>query len=134
MDKEVYELCKQVYEATKWVDEDWKQPYMYIIEGETEIKYSPSWFSHLSFSVKNPIKFEKVPLYTSDYLLEKLPKKLRIMEVTYWLTLSPMDKNDWGVSYEHDDTLTYSDTFHFANTPLKALLKLCLALKDAGEL
>lgn len=67
--------------------------------------------------------------YTSDYLLEKLPD---------WANLQKIG-NDTGAyiaSYDAGRTFSNGDTelAGRADTPLKALLKLVIALDDAGEL
>lgn len=94
-DNELFELCKQVYEATGW-------------------------------------DYQNGAVYTSDYLLEKLPKKVEGADWSYWLTLSPMDGESWDADYEFEDTEPRH--FEYADTPLKALLKLTLALHEAGVL
>lgn len=116
MDEELIALSKKVYEITGW------NPHKGYV----------NWFRKIVVSNKDRYSKPIAPKYNSDYLLEKLPTKLKIMSTSYWLTLSPMDKQTWGVSYDHDDTLQYSDTFVYADTPLKALLKLTIALYDAG--
>lgn len=96
-ENEVFELCKQVYEATGWNPTDWQHG---IENGQ--------------------------PLYTSDYLLDKLPKFIDDRR----LTLQPVIGNRWDASYdlinEADDSIYDS----FAKTPLKALLKLSIELHE----
>lgn len=102
---ELFELCKEVYEKTGWV----------------EIGYS-----------KMEIKENGYPLYTSDYLLEKLPYKLgeSIPPNTQWLKVSK------GAGSYISCYGTVQDALYLtrSNTPLKALLKLTLKLHEAGEL
>ena len=103
-DQELFELCKEVYERTGWQPTDWQH-------GDEDGQ----------------------PLYTSDYLLEKLPNKIKGKHSTGWLTLSPMDKETWGAGYEADHTEHIDDyKLEWSDTPLKALLKLVIALDDAG--
>lgn len=111
MDQELFELCKEVYERTDLVgDAIWP-------DGEY-----------------------RTPLYTSDYLLEKLPNQIEKDGVFYELIMRlPLD--DYRFHYWSDakrerlltDNLG-SGFVAVSNTPLKALLKLTLALHEAGEL
>lgn len=111
---ELFELCKQVYDATGWT------PPRKSERGTWKI------------------------LYTSDYLLEKLPKfleretrhgritgsgesidmRLQLREVGY----------EWEADYYHEESYTQEYGNILTTTPLKALLKLTLALNEAGEL
>ncbi|WP_160665120.1 hypothetical protein [Pseudarthrobacter sp. ATCC 49987] len=66
-----------------------------------------------------PIGANTVPLYTSDYLLEELPWGYGVRKYPeYYLAFS----------WDNDNRYVESET------PLKALLKLTIALHDAGEL
>ena len=91
---ELYELCREVYEKTGWKPTDWQHG---IEDGQ--------------------------PLYTSDYLLEKLPETYNKQELTLWRS----GVSSWRAGYS--PTESYRD-----DTPLKALLKLTIALSEAGEL
>ncbi len=109
MDDELFELCKEVYEKTRWNDES--APLVRFEEKDS-----------------NTV----APLYTSDYLLEKLPRQIK---EHYHITLQFIVLGEpFCASY--DSSLDPLDTLHerFADTPLKALLKLTLALHEAGEL
>lgn len=105
MDTELFELCKSVFEKTGWDDD----------------KLLPKGIpAHLGYC----------PLYTSDYLLEKLPKRIEKAGGVYWITISPMDRQGtWGVSYESNPD-EENMLFNFADTPLKALLKLTIELAE----
>jgi hypothetical protein len=107
LDPELFELCKEVYEKTGWT------PTGYTAPDDTK--------SIMSMK----------PLYTSDYLLEKLPNNIENTEGIHklWLTISPMDKGAWSAAYELFDTSEY---VCWSDTPLKSLLKLVIALDDAG--
>ena len=104
--RELFELCKQVYEATGWKGLGRR----YINE---------------------PLeKDDWIPIYTSDYLLEKLPKSLN----RYGLfELAPTRAETmWSAGYWTNDRL---ETFSvIGDTPLKALLKLTLNLHEEGIL
>ena len=116
---ELFELCKQVYEATGWEQEP-DVSYLY--------KY---WDNHDELCV---ISIEEaddslVPAYTSDYLLEKLPATVK----------NDFDGgNDYIILYKKGKSwyADYMGQFkrQKSDTPLKALLKLTIALSEAGEL
>jgi hypothetical protein len=133
MDKELFELCRETYEKTGWKDtlETIVQnpgPQREIVNTEG---YRDVYGLNYGFDA---------PLYTSDYLLNKLPiskKKwngypsqaiigLQLIKKSKGSKLLKMDH--WEASYWK--TRTYA----IADTPLKALLKLTIALHDAGEL
>lgn len=101
MDNELFELCKEVYEATGWNDE--KAPLVQF----------------------NPHPESVAPDYTSDYLLEKL-KDNKYPELS---RLFQLEGDDIWLAYADEGRFT-----EHADTPLKALLKLTLALHEAGEL
>jgi len=124
MDKELFELCKEVYEITEWETErfywsDTRNPDKYIesLRKLQIIDYKPRWLNGKDNEDKHV-----VPLYTSDYLLEKLPN-----------TSYQMDVTSAGVKLTSFYTDEKWETVH-SDTPLKALLKLTLALHKAGEL
>jgi hypothetical protein len=103
-DTELFQLCKKVYELTKWVPEE----YAYELSDD----------------------FEWQQLYTSDYLLEKLPRYYEegMLELS---TRQSEYRNGWIALYVDEDSepLEMQAT---SDTPLKALLKLVIALKEAG--
>lgn len=122
MDQELFELCKEVYKRTKWLGGNggfmwvqWQEDSAWLLEPSSKSgKTCHDWF----------------PFYTSDYLLEKLKNKYPSVELVelnghmqrigrgpHWRAAA-----SWGTAkYDKD-------------TPLKALLKLVIALDDAGEL
>lgn len=123
MDNELFELCKQVYEKTGWGA--WSQP-----DGDSD--QTESYWKHLDGETENEAfksaehsKWSKAvwiaPLYTSDYLLEKLP----------WSTVCSGPNEGMFGSWMNGKP---KETFNEADTPLKALLKLTLALHEAGQL
>lgn len=108
-DTELFELCKEVYKRTGWSN---TEKYYWSTEGNGP----------------HPIKHNllpNTPLYTSDYLLDKLPKRTDDIRDTAMLGRAT-DNIGWSVVYQ--------DIVCLANTPLKALLKLIIALDDAKEL
>lgn len=109
---ELYELCKEVYNRTKWRDTD------YIIEENVNGE------GYITTEFYRKSEAYVAPLYTSDYLLGKLPKN---SDEGYPLTMSCIE--EWRFYYWGDVIIEGK-----SDTPLLALLKLCLALKEAGEL
>lgn len=116
MDKELFELCKEVVERTEW--------------GGTDYFYCSGNVIHRTQLDDDDFLGEVIPLYTSDYLLEKLP---RIITDHYYLTITP-SKQHWYAAYSQYAMGKEVKFNNQADTPLKALLKLTIALNDAGEL
>lgn len=107
---ELYELCKEVYGRTGW-------------DGEGVWGTLPQDFG----------KDAQARLYTSDYLLEKLPSPLIFNgnDCAIEVRRTKKDKYMWSANIRH----SYGQYFkQIADTPLKALLKLTVALSEAGEL
>lgn len=113
MDNELFELCKEVYKRTGWGDDD----LYYYTEKTFEWRIVNEQATH-----------DDIPLYTSDYLLEKLPHFIKLEQASGGYT-----PNGWYAekirSQDHDYKASVK-----ADTPLKSLLKLTLALHEAGEL
>lgn len=109
------DLCKEVYEHTGWKPTDWQH-------GDEDGQ----------------------PLYTSDYLLEKLPptyyngrykdnRKNDDVKNIYWIQVERIGAGGWLASYKcGTDESKWFASIHLS--PLKALLKLTIALSEAGEL
>lgn len=112
VDTELFELCKEVYETTG-------------VGNDAEAKFLLEWRVH-SRVTREPVSYsqEQYPIYTSDYLLEKL----RLSETSTQPQIELI-----GNSYNWKAYRGYCSP-GIADTPLKALLKLTLALHDAGEL
>jgi len=116
---ELYKLCKEVYEKTGWFGTD-----EHI---RTEFPTPRTVHSNgKPYEIKD--KLTNIPLYTSDYLLEKL--------YAYKPSMFVMDDGSWCVMptdklADHRASVVLARN---ADIPLKALLKLCLALSAAGEL
>lgn len=120
MDEEIFKLCKEVYKRTEWRDVE----YLYFNSvGGWVLEHHGSQDEANETLENEPGDW--LPLYTSGYLLEKLPKSINGRQLNGW--------------YE-DDCTTYGygqdvTVWHYeADTPLKALLKLTIALHEAGEL
>ncbi|RAN77980.1 hypothetical protein B5P43_18285 [Bacillus sp. SRB_336] len=114
MDQELFELCKEVYERTGW----------------NEMKFFHSKYGLLYITQLPSITDgddEFTPSYTSDYLLEKLPEIVTTRGSSDFLHL----KKSHG---EYHAYYSFKRRNPTSDTPLKALLKLVIALDDAGEL
>lgn len=113
-DPELFELCKEVYKRTGW---ETGQPGYYR---ENEVVGTSSEGSFL----KTATNRETLPLYSSDYLLEKLP----------FPTELGRDSFAWIGKWEQGaGSAPKRQVWERANTPLKALLKLVIALHEAGD-
>lgn len=132
MDNELFELCKEVYKRTKWDGND------LLHRLGDEVFYRELFDSDVD--EKHP-RESYYPLYTSDYILEKLPKFVEgEKHSSHLLCLQP---NPIGAGFQAmyhlsiaRPTSTSQNTkyMHTADTPLKALLKLTIALHEGGEL
>ena len=119
---ELFELCKEVYGRTGWADGDsslqWWLKYFYA-EGKHDLKL-------VRVEDEKEIGKYDVPLYTSDYLLEKLP---------YWVSVTKEGKYAAiPKGHQYSAQIVNEAPVIYSNTPLKALLKLTIALSEAGEL
>lgn len=135
-DQELFELCKQVYEATGWKDDSIDYYMRFHKPAKRAFKVNRWEYDEDSrryhgapaaeqFREEN----EVAPLYTSDYLLEKLPVHVddgvRVQNLVQEVeTYYPyrQKNNVYSAYYKGSDFNEYSDT------PLKALLKLTIAL------
>jgi len=126
---ELFELCKEVYEKKPgWITGDW---FLQDPDGKIIGKAHPA-IRHMDREWKNGYRTD-VPLYTSDYLLEKLPESIKIENSFYaWLSMDNLGEDGWQFSYRMGNDKPFHKTV--ADTPLKSLLKLTLALHEAGEL
>lgn len=130
-DTELFDLCKEVYKRTRWGK---------LGDKNTDFRFSMNDQERIVPRHQigdGTVYLNSTPLYTSDYLLEKLPKEVAKKGIHWYLTISSRSTTDtWMADYEYDE---YDDRYYFfdtnsADTPLKALLKLVIALDDAGEL
>lgn len=109
MDTELFELCKEVYKLfPKWEDKTLRA------------------FNYDGRIINPPMAWQEphTPLYTSDYLLEKLQRP----DLIAHFEQIPITGDLWYVEMQHANLNGIASTF------LKALLKLTLALHEAGEL
>lgn len=140
-DKELFELCKQVYEATKW-DDTHEHFYQVLIRedsvwqgGAIQVKTT---YEADSQKVKKQIAYSRLaPLYTSDYLLEKLPPVIQdpddkiFKHIQMWVNGDKSTHAGYVEPYAHGDKVTYAQE---SDKMRKTLLKLTLALHESGEL
>ena len=135
---ELFELCKQVYEATGLAD---TIDYFYLKNnGDYNVdRASHTQVDHNWWKLGGEVPARCFPLYTSDYLLEKLPAHF------YGGTIAMTAETDEGptrYSFFYEDNHETAQVVHCENvrlqgwhdTPLKALLKLTISLSEAGEL
>lgn len=132
---ELFELCKEVYERfPEWgfkVEEldyffppknrptEWRKTTGYARKPVHRV----DWFAkHTDWEI------DGIPLYTSDYLLEKLPIYTVITK-----RLIQEEGRDFSVRFTVSSDHESGKVF-YSDTPLKALLKLVLALKENGEI
>lgn len=123
MDEELLELYKQVYEATKFETGEWFEITENLIVTD-EDKYIME-----QDTVDTPYDF--TPRYTSDYLLEKLATPLIFdnNDCAIEVRRTKGDKYKWSANIRH----SYGQYFkQVSDTPLKAILKLVIALGNAG--
>lgn len=119
---ELYRLCKDVYRRTKWDDycEYWSFGGEYTVDKD----------SMTSIETQTAI----IPLYTTDYLLEKLSAITDHVSVQrsnkISIDASNDEKGNWYAHYWFKSRRVQVKS----DTPLKALLKLTIALSEAGEL
>lgn len=111
----LFKLCKEVYRRTGWRP-DYREVKKFDRDGGIVAQ---------EFLYNN----DHTPLYTSDYLLEKLPATIK----------NEFDGGDDYLILYKKNSSWYADYMgQFlrcnADTPLKALLKLTIALSEAGEL
>ena len=128
MDNELFELCREVYEKTGFND---TAKWLCLLNDHSD---TPNYEVEDSPIVADYITNGNIPLYNSDYLLEKLPNKVMYDTVYGYLTLNFDDCPAvlWTAQYENGGSEEpYSGE---SDTPLKSLLKLTLALHSAGQL
>ena len=140
MDTELFELCKEVYKRTGWELEDgilvdyrfggtYKNDFMNKKLSVWKKQLEEYKEAYKVSDAKASEQFAFAPLYTSDYLLEKLPK-----------TRMDSDYNgNWNMGIQwHSEEKGWNyfvGAFNgYGDTPLKALLKLSIALDNAKEL
>lgn len=130
-DQELFELCKEVYERLPCWDNTEKCYAYYAPQYETE-----KIWQIIPLHEDNVDDVDEWhPLYSSDYLLEKLPKSIDNGELNWLDIYHEAEPDCWRAGYEYGKSENWGDSYDVVSeTPLKALLKLVIALADAGEL
>lgn len=137
---ELFELCKQVYEATGWDDTD--KVFSKVINRRagsvTSVGRGYKATRKTDGYVVRVVRRDNrqkytIPLYTSDYLLEKLPffheywnggNEAGYLTVKHWAVRSEAGYWEENGDRKPDNKFTSG----YADTPLEALLKLTLKL------
>lgn len=114
MDNECFELCEEVYKRLP----EWG------VEGAVDKSFEggqvfDGWITGFT------------PLYTSDYLLEKLPGSIYLKHVDEEHSIN--GDTFWKAGFQSHLHRIMVDG-EGCDTPLKALLKITIALHNAGEL
>ena len=118
MDEELFDLCEQVYGITNWGLESGM---MHVSDGFVVCR---DYRHGVGFFPKNG----DFPLYTTDYILKKLPL---LIERYGRFELTPMMRNTrWSAGYWTDNRLETLSAVNY--TPLKALLRLVIMLNNKG--
>lgn len=125
--EELFELYKQVYEATGLADTiDYfylKNNGDYSVQRANHIQVDHNWWK---LDCEVPTKC--FPLYTSDYLLKKLPKTILSI---YALVLQPGEHVTTAGYYEPDGQAGIEiDELQKCATTIEALLRLTLELHE----
>ena len=132
-DQELFELCKEVYERTglgdtpDYVEERFVDGELVATDVCENVGYEED------DEVFEGVQRKHFPLYTSDYLLEKLPKYIMgtyNTQFTFNMDRPKSIKHKYRAFYKAPGYGHTSMTV--ADTPLKALLKLVIALDDVG--
>jgi len=130
MDNELFELCKEVYERFP----EWNDTLDGYFDGGEVMPFSDR------VGVYKDASNYRCPLYTSDFLLEKLPPVIFVRTsdghnntaiLTVWINGDKTAHVAYMIPFDEQNRGDYARE---SDTPLKSLLKLVLALKEAGEL
>jgi len=126
---ELFELCRQVYEATGWMPV--KDQYLTVFEKDGDKclwVYDNCCWRTLDDSEEDA---GYVPLYTSDYLLEKLPSVVQdphdkiFRHIQMWINGDRSAHAGYVEPYAHDDRVAYAQkSDEMRITLLKLTLKL----------
>ena len=130
VDTELFDLCRKVYEVTGWNMPKSSRNRWLLDRG--------SYISQVQIKPKAPAEYKVAPLYTSDYLLEKLAVYFEITDnghieseevILISREASTPDGDATWMAMKHPNNKTIKA---YSTSPLKALLKLCIKLKKEG--
>jgi len=128
MNSKFFQLCNQVSDVTGWDDESLNDSFKRLVRHDAE-----HWGDWFQAGYNNHINngFEKtVPIYTSDYLLDKLKGVFGWSD--FRLTSDPLKEGVvWECLYHTYDGMDYKSE---SSEPVIALLELIIILDEAGEL
>lgn len=141
MGEELIELCKEVYKRLP----KWKDTVQFLWLDDSHHITHPEWDT--IETATHDMGGKGTPLYTSDYLLEKLPQfirfdgfemsRLEVCPAGYGKEYKTPNYTpkcpyvaEWCAGYhtKHGEIIKLG----VSDTPRKALLKLVIALDDAG--
>lgn len=132
MDNELFELCKEVYKRTDWRDDSlnhWTRPWTLTggFKGEPFVS---------NIKGNQVVKEDGTgcPLYTSDYLLEKIDEKIGEQKIVHVFSMFDIETYEKYFRANVGTPGSIEVDTERTDTPRKALLKLVIALDDAGEL
>lgn len=131
-DKDLFELSEAIYEKTAWKTKEAYGKALTVGNGSTDwYDMEAPWdVFEQTDALENGYEFI-CPLYTSDYILDRL-KDIRI---DVWHDGHVVVKRQRHNGIPEKVERKYGDTIKVeAESTLKALLKLTLALHEAGEL
>lgn len=124
MDQELRDLCQEVHRRLGWWYPTTEFHHYYSRVGRNG-ETSSTWSVTRYFGPEDKAGELLFPLYTSDYLLEKLPFGTSVEKTVLGAT----------AHVERSKEFFFGDgKGRNTNAPLKALLKLTIALDDAGEI
>ena len=121
MDNELKSLCEEVYEKLHWQVTEWV-------------------YCHGRRVLAAAIKFDTsdmhphIPEYTSDYLFEQIERRIGKDKVLHVYSMFDVDTYEKYCKANVGTPGTIEIQTDRTDTPRKALLKLVLALHEAGEL
>ena len=125
---ELFELCKEVYKRTGW-KEDTTGFGMYYTEDVYE-DGSSLWNQYCWSEGKAP-NGNWIPKYSIEYIMPLMPSGIQLVKMATGNNY--MARKNYGSSTTHTRDF-YNKLRHESDTPLKALLRLTIALHKVGEL
>lgn len=136
MDEELFGLCREVYRRTGWGGTDFDYFKINKYAAWEIVPSKKCGYGEQEWQIAQTVTI--YPLYTSDYLLEKLPAKLAYNKTEYFYYLEKFDDGSYGSGYGFTDEGGHIDHPMIGvltdNVALKVNLKLVIALDDAGQL